>query len=211
MTGLTPWLDRLPLIAILRGVRPGEAVPIGEALLEAGFAIIEVPLYSPDPFTSIGHLTKALGARALIGAGTVLDPDDVGRVAEAGGSLIVAPNGNEAVVRAAKARGLLAVPGFLTPGEGLRMAAAGADGLKLFPAEAAPPPVLKALRAVFPPDLPILPVGSITPEALAPYWRAGARGFGLGSALYKPGDRPAAVAAKAATFRAAMETVARLS
>lgn len=207
MSALTPWLDRFPLIAILRGIRPDEAAEIGEVLVAAGFAIVEVPLNSPSPFDSIARMAAALGDRALIGAGTVLEPEAVGRVAAAGGRLVVMPHADTRVVRAAKSAGLLAVPGFATPTEAFAALDAGADALKLFPAEAAPPAVLKAMRAVLPAAVPVLPVGGIRPETMAEYWNAGASGFGLGSALYKPGDAPATVHAKAAAFRQAVEAL----
>lgn len=207
MTELASWMDRLPLVAILRGVRPKEAVAIGEALHAAGFAIVEVPLNSPDPCDSIALLTEALGDRMLVGAGTVLSPQAVREVADAGGRLIVMPHADTRVIRAAKDAGLLAVPGFATPTEAFAALDAGADALKLFPAEAAPPTVLKAMRAVLPKAVPILPVGGIGPETMAGYWQAGAAGFGLGSALYKPGDSPATVRDKAVTFRQALDAL----
>jgi 2-dehydro-3-deoxyphosphogalactonate aldolase len=201
---LATWLDGLPLIAILRGVKPDEVVAIGEALVDAGITMIEVPLNSPQPLDSIAGLAAACGDRALIGAGTVLDPEDVGRVASVGGRLIVTPSAEESVVAAAKSKGMIVVPGFATPTEALRLARAGADGLKLFPAEGSPPPVVKAMMAVFPRDLPVLAVGSITPEKMGPYWDAGVRGFGLGGSLYKPGDGPAEVAPRVGAFRDAV-------
>jgi len=191
------WLARCPLVAILRGVRPDEVEGIGDALLDAGFAIIEVPLNSPDPIESIRRLVARCGDRALVGAGTVLDPADCARIAAAGGRLVVTPHADPDVVRAAKAAGMLAVPGFMTPAEAFALLRAGADGLKLFPAEAASPAVVKALLAVLPAGTAILPVGGIEAGNMAPWRAAGAAGFGIGSAIYKPGDSAATVAAKA--------------
>lgn len=189
-----------PLVAILRGLTPDEALPVGEVLLGAGFRILEVPLNSPEPLESIRRLSETYGTDALIGAGTVLTPADVDGVAKAGGRLIVMPHGDGEVVRAAKTAGLICVPGFATPTEAFAALAAGADALKLFPAEAHPPGVLKAMKAVLPADVPVLPVGGITPLKMADYWRAGAAGFGLGSALYKPGLSPAQIAEHAHAF-----------
>lgn len=200
MSALSPWLDTCPLVAILRGVKPGEVIGIGEALVDAGFRIIEVPLNSPDPLESIRRLAERFRDGTLIGAGTVLDVASVRAVAEAGGGLIVMPHAGAVVVRAAKARGLLAAPGFTTPTEAFAMLEAGADALKLFPAEASPPAVLKAMRAVLPKHVPVLPVGGITPEKMAGYVAAGANGFGLGSALYKPGMTADEVGANARRF-----------
>jgi 2-dehydro-3-deoxyphosphogalactonate aldolase len=201
---LKHWLSRCPLVAILRGVRPEEVEAIGEALLAEGIPVIEVPLNSPDPLDSIGRLARRFGDRALIGAGTVLDPADCARIAEAGGRLVVTPHADPEVVRAAKAAGMLAVPGFFTPGEAFALLKAGADGLKLFPAEAASPAVLKALLAVLPKGTPVLPVGGIEAGNMAPWRAAGAAGFGIGSAIYRPGDDAAAVTAKARALRAAL-------
>jgi 2-dehydro-3-deoxyphosphogalactonate aldolase len=203
MNSLHEHLVPFPLIAILRGVRPDEAVAIGRALVDAGFRAIEVPLNSPEPLASIAALAEAFGERVLIGAGTVLDPAKVGAVAGAGGRLIVMPHADPAIVRAAKALGLVCVPGVATPSEAFAALAAGADALKLFPAEALPPAVVKAWRAVLPNDVWLLPVGGITPERMAPYLAAGANGFGLGSALYQPGLAPAEVAIRAGAFAAA--------
>jgi len=191
------WLTRCPLVAILRGVRPEEVEAIGDVLLDAGFAIIEVPLNSPDPIESIRRLAARCGARALVGAGTVLDPADCARIAAAGGRLVVTPHADPDVVRAAKAAGMLAVPGFMTPGEAFALLRAGADGLKLFPAEAASPAVVKALLAVLPAGTAILPVGGIEAGNMGPWRAVGAAGFGIGSAIYKPGDSAATVADKA--------------
>lgn len=180
-------VSRCPLIAILRGIQPSEAVRMGEVLVECGFAIIEVPLNSPEPMRSIRLLSDAIGDQALVGAGTVMQTSQVDEVADAGGRLIVMPHAEGNVVKHAKAKGLVTLPGFSTPTEAFAMLTAGADGLKLFPAEANPPAVLKALRAVLPRSTLVFPVGSITPENMHPYLDAGANGFGLGSALYKPG------------------------
>ena len=189
--------ESLPLVAILRGLTPAEAPAIGDALFDAGFRVLEVPLNSPDPLTSIATLAARFGTRALVGAGTVLQPAQVAEVAAAGGRLIVMPHADTAVIRAAKAAGLSCVPGVATPTEAFAALAAGADALKLFPAELLSPPVLKAMRAVLPRDVKLLPVGGITPRNLGPYVAAGASGFGLGSALYKPGDAAQQVAANA--------------
>jgi 2-dehydro-3-deoxyphosphogalactonate aldolase len=201
---LTLWLARCPLVAILRGIRPEEAEAIGAALVAEGIAVIEVPLNSSEPFESIRRLAARFGDRALIGAGTVLDPADGARIAAAGGRLVVTPHADPEVVRAAKAAGMIAVPGFLTPGEAFALLKAGADGLKLFPAEAASPAMLKALRAVLPKGVPVLPVGGIEAGNLAPWRAAGAAGFGIGSAIYRPGDTAAAVGAKARALLAAL-------
>ena len=194
---LTSCLERCPLIAILRGVKPDEAVAIGAALEREGIAIVEVPLNSPQPMQSISLLARAFGDRLLVGAGTVMTPAQVAEIAGAGGRLIVTPHADATIVRAAKQHGLLAVPGFFTPAEAFAMLAAGADALKLFPAEAASPAVLRALRAVLPPAAAVLPVGGIDAANMAEWREAGAAGFGIGSAIYKPGDEPASVAAKA--------------
>lgn len=193
-------LSALPLVAILRGVRPDEVVPIGEALLDAGFRAIEVPLNSPEPVESIRRLAQSVGGRALVGAGTVLSPAQVGEVAAAGGRLIVMPHGDPEVIRAAKAAGLLCAPGIATPTEGFAALAAGADALKLFPAEMLGPKVLKAMLSVFPRGTMFLPVGGVAPDTMAPFVAAGAAGFGLGSALYTPGQTPADVARNARAF-----------
>jgi len=202
-------LDTLPLIAILRGITPDEALPVGRALVEAGLRIVEVPLNSPQPLRSIEALARELGERCLVGAGTVMSVPQVQQVADAGGRLIVMPHGDAAVIGAARARSLYCAPGVATPTEAIAALAAGADALKLFPAELLTPAVLKALRAVLPADTLMLPVGGITPHNLAPYVDAGASGFGLGSALYKPGLSVAAVQANAAAFVRAWKHAAR--
>ena len=183
---LKRYLTKLPLVAILRGLKPENAEAVGHALVEAGFRVIEVPLNSPEPFRSIEALSKAMPDDVLIGAGTVLDPGDVDRVRDAGGSLIVMPHSDLDVVRRAKELGLVCTPGVATPTEGFAALKAGADALKLFPAEAMPPHVVKAWRAVLPKDALVVPVGGIKPETMKAYVDAGADGFGLGSALFTP-------------------------
>jgi 2-dehydro-3-deoxyphosphogalactonate aldolase len=184
---LTPWLKPLPLVAILRGLTPDEAVATGHAIVEAGFRMLEVPLNSPRPIDSIARLAKALGPDVLVGAGTVMTPANVVAVADAGGRLIVMPHADTMVIRAAKAAGLLCVPGVATPTEAFAALDAGADALKLFPAEQSAPAVLKAWRAVLPREVPVMPVGGISPDNMAPWVAAGAAGFGIGSALFAPG------------------------
>ncbi|RHW18716.1 2-dehydro-3-deoxy-6-phosphogalactonate aldolase [Sphingomonas gilva] len=195
---------RLPLVAILRGVKPDEVEAIGEALVEAGFALIEVPLNSPDPFDSIGRLAKRLAGRAVVGAGTVLDTASVAAVRDVGGTMIISPNADTAVIAASAEARLVSLPGIATPSEAFAALQAGATALKLFPAEAASPSVLKAMRAVLPAAARVLPVGGITPEGMRPWREAGAAGFGLGSALYRPGMDAAAVGANARAFAAAL-------
>jgi 2-dehydro-3-deoxyphosphogalactonate aldolase len=195
---------RCPLVAILRGVRPDEVEAIGDALVEAGFTLIEVPLNSPDPFDSIARLARRLTGRAVVGAGTVLRPDDVNRVAEAGGTIVISPNANPAVIAASVAAGLVSLPGIATPSEAFAALDAGADALKLFPAESHHPGVVKAMLAVLPRGTRMLPVGGIAPDVLAPWSAAGAAGFGLGSALYKPGMTAGEVGRRAADFVAAL-------
>lgn len=199
----------LPLVAILRGLRPEDAEATGAALIDAGFRAIEVPLNSPDPFTSIARLVQRFGNRAVIGAGTVLTVGDVERLAETGAKLMVSPNTDPAVIVAAKAAGLYALPGFFTATEAFAALHAGADGLKLFPAETTTPAHVKALKAVLPPEVPVFAVGGVTPETMTPWIDAGAQGFGLGSALFKPGMAPGAVGDKARAFAAAWAALAR--
>jgi 2-dehydro-3-deoxyphosphogalactonate aldolase len=193
-------LSEFPLIAILRGLTPEDAVPVGEALVGAGFRIIEVPLNSPQPFVSIERLAKALPAGVMVGAGTVLDPDDVERVRDAGGRLIVMPHSDPALIGRARELGLSCTPGVATPTEGFAALRAGADAIKLFPAEALPPIVVRAWRAVFPKDALFLPVGGIKPDNMKPFVEAGANGFGLGSALFTPGQSTAEVGRNARRF-----------
>lgn len=192
-------MAQLPLIAILRGLTPAEAPAIGEALVRSGFAIIEVPLNSPEPFKSIATLTQQF-PQALIGAGTVLNVQQVKEVHAAGGRLVVAPNFNPAVVAQALALNMVVLPGVATPTEAFAALDAGAHGLKLFPAEMITPATVKALRAVLPKTAALMPVGGITPDNMAAYLAAGASGFGLGSALYAPGRSAQAVQQQAQAF-----------
>lgn len=201
---------RLPLVAILRGLEPGRALAVGEVLVEAGFEIIEVPLNSPDPLASIAALAEALGDRALIGAGTVLAEAEVDALAAIGAKLVVSPNCNPAVIRRTAAHGMVSLPGTLTPTEMFAAIEAGASGIKLFPAELAGPAVVKAVRAVLPPSLPLLAVGGISAANMGDYLAAGAAGFGIGGSLFTPGKPLDAIAADAraivAAFKAARET-----
>ena len=203
--GLQTAMAHCGLIAILRGIKPAEAEAIGLELYAAGFRLIEVPLNSPDPLDSIRAMRAALPTDCLIGAGTVLDPEDCARVQQAGGELIVMPHSDAAVIRAAKALGMASCPGVATPTEAYAALAAGADVLKMFPAEQLGPAVLKAWRAVLRPPIALAPVGGITPDNIAIYAQAGARGFGLGSALYKPGLSAAQVGQNARAFIAAWQ------
>lgn len=191
---------RCPLIAILRGIRPDEAVAVGHALVEAGFSLIEVPLNSPVPFDSIARLAAELRGKAVIGAGTVLTVEQVREVKAAGGQMIISPNMDAEVIRTSVAEGLVSLPGVATPTEAFAALAAGSHGLKLFPAEASSPAVLKAMRAVLPDQTRLIPVGGISPERMAPWTAAGAAGFGLGSALYTPGSSAELVKARGLDF-----------
>lgn len=197
-------LAECPLVAILRGVRPEEAEAVAGAVLAAGIGIVEVPLNSPEPLASIERLAKRFGGEALIGAGTVLDAADVARVRDSGGRLVVSPDTRSAVIESAVAAGMASMPGFLTPSEAFEALRAGAHALKLFPAEAASPAVLKAIRAVLPAELPLLVVGGVRPETMRPWLDAGAAGFGLGSALYRAGQSAADTGKKAQAFVAAL-------
>ncbi len=192
-------LSHLPLIAILRGLPAQQALVVGEALTSAGWPLIEVPLNSPDPLTSIAALAGNF-PQAMIGAGTVLTPDDVRNVHAAGGQLIVSPHFNPAVLREAVRLGLVCLPGVMTATEAFAALAAGASGLKLFPAEMISPAVVRALCAVLPAGTRLLPVGGITPENMSSYLAAGATGFGIGSALYRPAMDAKQVQAHALSF-----------
>jgi 2-dehydro-3-deoxyphosphogalactonate aldolase len=193
------------LIAILRGITPPEAVPAAQALVEAGITTIEVPLNSPDPLASIAAMTQALGDRATIGAGTVLTPDQVRDVAHAGGQIIVSPNTDITVIRATKFHGLQSWPGVMTPTECFAALAAGADGLKIFPGTLLGPEGLKAIRAVLPPGTQVYAVGGAGPDTFADWIAASADGFGIGSALYKPGLTTADIATRARDIVAAYD------
>jgi 2-dehydro-3-deoxyphosphogalactonate aldolase len=198
--GLAAAFELCPLIAILRGVTPADAADHGRALYEAGFRIVEVPLNSPQPFDSIAAIRQALPADAIVGAGTVLHPHYVDEVKKAGGELIVMPHSDGDVVRAAKALGLACAPGVATPNEAFIALKNGADVLKMFPAEQLGVHVVKAWRAVIAARVPLVPVGGIAPDNMGPFLTAGANGFGLGSALYKPGQSAATTSSHAKAF-----------
>ncbi len=199
---------QLPLVAILRGITPDESVEIGRHLYDAGFRLIEVPLNSPEPFKSIAAIRRVLPQDALVGAGTVLTVDQVRELKDSGGELTVMPHADTTVIRAAKAAGMACTPGVATPTEAFAALAAGADALKIFPAELVTPAILKAIRVVLPKGTRLLPVGGITPDNMQPYVDAGATGFGLGSALYKPGMTADEVAAIAHRFVASWKALA---
>lgn len=204
MIQLDDVLAAMPLVAILRGLEPEEAAPLGDVLFDAGFRCLEVPLNSPHPMHSIATLADRLGRHALIGAGTVLSEKAVEEVAAAGGRLIVMPHADIAVIRAAKRHGMICIPGAATPTEAFAAIAAGADAIKMFPAEALPPEVAKAWLAVLPRRIPLLAVGGITPGRMAAYRAAGVAGFGLGSALFRPGIGAEALRENARAFTAAL-------
>lgn len=187
MKDLRAWLQDLPLIAILRGITPAEADAALDALEESGWRVVEVPLNSPDALTTLKRMVAKGGERLLVGAGTVLTADEVAAIADSGAKLMVAPNCDPAVIRAAKARGLWTAPGVATPSEAFQALAAGADALKMFPGESLPPQVVKAWRAVMPKGTLLLPVGGVKPDNIAAYRQAGADGFGIGTSVYKPG------------------------
>jgi 2-dehydro-3-deoxyphosphogalactonate aldolase len=204
---LTDYLSPLPLVAVLRGITPDEIDPIADALQAEGFRILEVPLNSPQPFESIRRLAARCADRCLVGAGTVLDPADVTRVRDAGGHLIVMPHADTAVIREARQLDMVCLPGVATPTEAFAALAAGADALKMFPAEAMVPAALRAWRAVLPRGTLVFAVGGIRPDNMAPWWAEGAAGFGTGSNLYKPGADVARVRAGAAAYAAAFHAL----
>lgn len=199
------YLDQCPLVGIIRGVTPDEAEAIGEAIYDGGIRIIEVPLNSPDPLASIERLAKKFGERVLVGAGTVLKSEDVQRVRDAGGRIVVSPDTNVEVIAVTAQGGLVSSPGYFTPSEAFAAIRAGATALKLFPAEAASPAVLKAQLAVIPKDVPVLAVGGIKPDNMRPWLDAGASGFGLGGGLYKPGQSAAETLEKARAYVAGLK------
>ena len=207
MNAVTPYLEPLPLVAVLRGISPEEVGDIAGVLADAGFRILEVPLNSPRPYESIRQLAQAHGARCLVGAGTVLRVDDVAHVREAGGRIVVMPHADLAIIREAKRQGMVCVPGVATPTEAFAALDAGADALKMFPAEAIPPAALRAWRAVLPKDALVFAVGGMRPDNLDAYWEAGASGFGTGSNLYKPGTPAGAVREVAAAYAAAVRAL----
>lgn len=196
-------LQHLPLVAILRGLTPTEAEPVAHTLYQAGFRLIEVPLNSPDPFTSIARIRQCLPDDALVGAGTVLEASDVSRLQDIGGELVVMPHADTSVISAAKALGMICMPGIVTPTEAFAALKAGADALKLFPAELVTPAIMKAMRPILPKGTRLFPVGGITPDTMAPFLATGASGFGLGSALYSPGVSLAQLSRQAECFVAA--------
>jgi 2-dehydro-3-deoxyphosphogalactonate aldolase len=201
-----PWPNlKRALVAILRGVKPDEINGIADALAEVGFEAIEIPLNSPDPFRSISQTAKRLGGQCLIGAGTVLTPDDVDRLADAGGRLLVTPNVNTAVLAQAHSHGMVTMPGVFSPTEALTAIHAGASALKFFPASVLGPGGVSAIRGVLPPDIAVGVVGGVSNKSFKNYAAVGVRTFGLGSSLYKPGDTAAAVKAKAETAIAAYD------
>lgn len=196
-----------PLVAILRGLAPEEAPHVGQMLFDCGFRLLEVPLNRPGALDAISALQKIAPADALVGGGTVLTIEDVNAICEAGGQLIVSPNCEPEVIRHAVQQGMLVLPGVATPSEAFRALAAGAQGLKLFPAEMITPPIVKALRSILPADACLLPVGGINPNNMAPYIEAGANGFGIGGQLYKPGIEPAVLKRAAEAFMNARQSI----
>ncbi|HWJ37144.1 MAG TPA: 2-dehydro-3-deoxy-6-phosphogalactonate aldolase [Sphingomicrobium sp.] len=201
---LDHYIAECPLVAIVRGITPDEADRIGDAIYEGGIRIIEVPLNSPEPLISIERLARRFGDRMLVGAGTVLSPEDVRRVQEAGGRIIVSPDTNSEVIKESAAAGLVSSPGYFTPSEAFSAIRAGATALKLFPAESATPALLKAQLAVLPKNIPLFVVGGVRPDNMQPWLEAGATGFGLGSGLYKPGVTSSEALSRARAYVAGM-------
>ena len=189
-----------PLVAILRGVLPDEVTDIGQALIDAGFGMIEVPLNSPDPLVSIARLADKFGDRAIIGAGTVLSASQVDQVVNAGGRLIVSPNMNAEVIAQTKNRDALSYPGVFTPTEAFAAIDAGADALKFFPASLHGPGGIKAIKAVLPADMPVLAVGGVSVPTIAEWLSAGSDGFGIGSNIFQIGWTADKIAREAQAF-----------
>lgn len=207
MIDLATAFAKNPLIAILRGLKPESALPVSDTLVKAGFRIIEVPLNSQDPLESIHRIAERHGARAIVGAGTVLTVAQVEAVADAGGRIIVSPNMNPDVGRAAVARGLYWCPGVITPSEAFAALDLGASVLKFFPAEMVPPKAIAAMRAVLPQDAVVAAVGGVSTDNMAPYRAAGVNGFGLGSALFKPDYTLDDIGRRARAFTETLETL----
>ena len=200
--------DRLPMIAVLRGLQPDEAAAIGNTLFDAGFRLLEVPLNSPEPLASISNLRRALPHEALVGGGTVLTCAQVDELKRCGAEMVFSPHTDAEVIRAAKQAGFVCVPGVATPSEAFTALRAGADALKLFPAgDLITPKVLKAIKVVLPANLRLVPFGGITPDNIKPYLDAGARSFGVGASLYKPGMSCAEVRVCADAFVAAWDMI----
>ena len=197
MTKLDRYLSEAPVVAILRGLKPEEAISIAQALIDGGVKVMEVPLNSPEPFKSIAAIAERFGPQVSVGAGTVLQPEQVKEVRAAGGEFVVAPNCNTEVGVACQAQGLAWLPGVFTPTEGFAALEAGAHSLKLFPAEMCPPKVIKAWLAVFPKGTRIVPVGGVGADNIAQFLAIGAAGAGIGSSLFKPGDTPDTVRERA--------------
>jgi 2-dehydro-3-deoxyphosphogalactonate aldolase len=199
------YIVECPLVAIIRGVTPADAEATANAIYEAGIKIIEVPLNSPEPLESIRIIAEQFGDRALVGAGTVLDPSKVAEVAHVGGRLVVSPNTSIPVIEATVAAGMVSLPGYFTPSEAFAAIGAGAHSIKLFPAEAASPALVKSQKAVLPKDVPLIVVGSVTPESIPGWLAVGADGFGLGGGLYKPGQDAQTTIEKARAYVAAVK------
>lgn len=198
-------MEKMPIIAILRGVLPDEVISVAQAVVDAGIRIVEVPLNSPDPFDSIGRLVKHFGNDAIIGAGTVLRVDDVAKCGQVGAQIIVSPNMDVAVIRATVAGGMISAPGCLTPTESFAALNAGAHAVKLFPGELLTPGTVKAMRAVLPKEANVMVVGGVTVENMTSFRAAGATGFGIGGSIYRAGDAAADAGRRAAAFVAAMQ------
>ena len=197
---LLHYLEQMPLVAILRGITLAESLDVVACLFEAGIRIVEVPLNSPDPLNSINLIAEKFSAQMLVGAGTVLNTEQVKNVAAAGGRLIVSPNTNEGVIQSATALGMICIPGAATPSEVFTALEAGANGVKVFPAEMLSPTIIKSWRSVIPTSSIILPVGGISTDNMRDYWQAGANGFGIGGSLFQPGKSIEAISASAQEF-----------